>query len=75
MEYMALGKPIVAFNLPEHRFMAQDAAVYAQPKDELDFAKQIALLMGDPCGARKWGKRQSKDRKRACLANSGKGSL
>jgi glycosyltransferase involved in cell wall biosynthesis len=48
MEYMALGKPIVAFDLPEHRFSAQGAAVYAHPNDELDFARQIALLMDDP---------------------------
>jgi glycosyltransferase involved in cell wall biosynthesis len=48
MEYMALGKPVVAFDLPEHRFSAQDAAVYARPNDELDFARQIALLMDDP---------------------------
>lgn len=48
MEYMAMGKPVVAFDLPEHRFSAQDAAVYAQPNDELDFARQIALLMDDP---------------------------
>ncbi len=48
MEYMALGKPIVAFDLPEHRFSAQGAAVYAQANDELDFAGQIALLIDDP---------------------------
>ena len=48
MEYMALGKPIVAFDLPEHRFSAQDAAVYARANDELDFARQIASLMDDP---------------------------
>ncbi len=48
MEYMAFGKPTVAFELPEHNFTAQDAAVYAHPNDELDFAKQIALLMDDP---------------------------
>lgn len=48
MEYMALGKPIVAFDLPEHQFTAQDAAVYARPNDERDFARQIALLMDDP---------------------------
>ncbi|MDB5058050.1 MAG: glycosyl transferase group 1, partial [Chloroflexi bacterium] len=28
MEYMALGKPIVAFDLPEHRITAQRAALY-----------------------------------------------
>ena len=48
MEYMALGKPIVAFDLPEHRFSAQEAAVYARPNDELDFARQIAALMDAP---------------------------
>jgi glycosyltransferase involved in cell wall biosynthesis len=48
LEYMALGKPIVAFDLPEHRVSAQDAAVYACPNDELDFARQIASLIDDP---------------------------
>lgn len=48
MEYMALGKPTVAFDLPEHRFTAQDAAVYAHPNDELDYARHIVLLMDDP---------------------------
>jgi len=48
LEYMALAKPIVAFDLPEHRVTAQDAALYARPNDELDFARQIAALMDDP---------------------------
>jgi glycosyltransferase involved in cell wall biosynthesis len=48
MEYMALGKPIVAFDLPEHRFTAQKAALYARPNDELDFARRLAQLMDDP---------------------------
>lgn len=48
MEYMALGKPIVAFDLPEHRVTAQEAAAYARPNDELDFAREIASLMDDP---------------------------
>ncbi|MDH3601351.1 MAG: glycosyltransferase family 4 protein [Candidatus Tectomicrobia bacterium] len=47
-EYMALGKPIVAFDLPEHRVTAQDAAVYARPNDESDFAQHIAWLMDHP---------------------------
>ncbi len=47
-EYMALSKPIVAFDLTEHRFTAQEAALYAQPNDELDFARKIAQLMDDP---------------------------
>lgn len=48
MEYMALGKPIVAFDLPEHRFTASDAAVYVQPNDEGEFAKALVQLMDDP---------------------------
>jgi glycosyltransferase involved in cell wall biosynthesis len=48
MEYMALGKPIVAFDLTEHRFTAQSAAEYARPNDEHDFAQKLILLMDDP---------------------------
>ena len=46
-EYMACGKPVVAFDLPEHRTTAQDAALYAKPNYEMDFARQIAILMDD----------------------------
>lgn len=55
MEYMTLGKPIVAFDLQEHRVTAEDAALYAKPNDELDFAKQIAVLMDDPETRNKMG--------------------
>ena len=48
MEYMTLGKPIVAFDLPEHRFTAQQAAVYVPPNDERAFARAIAELVDDP---------------------------
>lgn len=48
MEYMALGKPIVAFDLPEHRITAEDAAIYAKPNDELDFARNVVKLMDNP---------------------------
>lgn len=48
MEYMALDKPIVAFDLPEHRVSAGDAALYARPNDERDFARQLTILMDDP---------------------------
>ncbi len=47
MEYMALSKPIVAFDLPEHRFSARDAACYVQPNDEREFARTLAELMDD----------------------------
>ncbi len=48
IEYMSLGKPIVAFDLPEHRFTAGEAAVYVAPNNELAFARAIAQLMDDP---------------------------
>jgi glycosyltransferase involved in cell wall biosynthesis len=48
MEYMSLGKPIVAFDLPEHRFTARGAAVYVTPNDERAFARALAQLMDDP---------------------------
>ncbi|MHB0858706.1 MAG: glycosyltransferase family 4 protein [Anaerolineae bacterium] len=48
MEYMALGKPIVAFDLPEHRVSARAAALYARPNDELDMARKLDALANDP---------------------------
>jgi len=48
IHYMSLSKPIVAFDLPEHRVTAGDAAVYVKPNDELAFAKALAELMDDP---------------------------
>ncbi|MEL7156222.1 MAG: glycosyltransferase family 4 protein, partial [Actinomycetota bacterium] len=47
MEYMALGKPIVAFDLPEHRVTAGEAALYARPNDTRHFAEQLSELMDD----------------------------
>jgi glycosyltransferase involved in cell wall biosynthesis len=47
MEYMAFGKPIVAFNLRENRYSAQDAAVYARPNDVTEFAKLVSSLLDD----------------------------
>jgi len=57
MECMVLGKPIVASDLPEHRVTAQNAAAYARPNDELDFARQIAALMDNPERRKKMGER------------------
>ena len=48
MEYMALGKPIVSFDLKETRVSAGDAALYVTPNDEAQFAAAIATLMDDP---------------------------
>jgi glycosyltransferase involved in cell wall biosynthesis len=46
MEYMAVGKPIVQFDLTEGRFSAQDASLYAS--DVTDFGDKIILLLDDP---------------------------
>jgi glycosyltransferase involved in cell wall biosynthesis len=47
MEYMAMEKPIVAFDLKENRFTAQDAALYATPNIVEDFADKIEKLLDD----------------------------
>jgi glycosyltransferase involved in cell wall biosynthesis len=47
LAYMALEKPIVAFDLPEHCYTAQAAALYVRPNDELEFARALAELMDD----------------------------
>jgi glycosyltransferase involved in cell wall biosynthesis len=48
MEYMALGKPMVQFDLAEGRFSAQDASLYASRNDPVDFAEKIIELIDDP---------------------------
>src|SRR6185295_13019292 len=55
MEYMALGKPVVSFDLKETRFSAAEAAVYVPPNDERQFADAIVRLMDDPLVRRKMG--------------------
>lgn len=48
MEYMALGKPIVQFDLTEGRFSARDASLYATCTDPKDFGAKIVELLDDP---------------------------
>ena len=47
-EYMAMECPIVAYPLPETRFTAADAAVYARPNDVGSMAACIEELLDDP---------------------------
>jgi glycosyltransferase involved in cell wall biosynthesis len=47
MEYMALGKPMVQFDVTEGRFSAQEASLYATPNDPVDFADKVLALIGD----------------------------
>lgn len=55
MEYMALGKPIVQFDLTEGRFSAQDASLYANGNDAVDMAEKIVQLLDDPALREKMG--------------------
>jgi glycosyltransferase involved in cell wall biosynthesis len=55
MEYMALGKPIVQFDLTEGRVSAQDASVYARRNDAHDFAEHIVELLDDEPRRRRMG--------------------
>ena len=48
MEYMALGKPIVQFDLAEGRYSAQAASLYARRNDAVDLAAKIVELLDDP---------------------------
>lgn len=55
MEYMALGKPIVQFDLTEGRFSAQEASLYAKRNDPIDMADKILELLDDPDRRRRMG--------------------
>lgn len=47
MEYMALAKPIVQFDLVEGRVSAQEASLYAKKNDPVDMAHKILQLLDD----------------------------
>ena len=48
LEYMALKKPIVLFDLKEGRYSARDAALYARRNDPVDLANKILTLLDNP---------------------------
>ena len=51
-EYMALGKPIVQFNLKEGRFTAGEASLYCDNNNQVnDFANKILWLLEHSRGA------------------------
>lgn len=56
MEYMALGKPIVQFDMTEGRVSAQEASLYAKPNDSADFAEKIVELLDNPDRRERMGK-------------------
>lgn len=48
MEYMALGLPVVAYDLTETRVSAGEAALYVEEDDHRAFAKAVDRLLDDP---------------------------
>lgn len=57
MEYMALGKPIVQFDVTEGRFSAGDASLYAKANDSIDMAEKIVYLLDNPAVCAEMGKK------------------
>lgn len=57
MEYMALEKPIVQYDLSEGRRSAGDSSLYARPGDEAGFADLIERLAEDPALRKELGRR------------------
>ena len=55
MEYMAMGKPIVQFDLVEGRVSAGEASLYARNTDVTDFADKIIQLVDDPARRERMG--------------------
>lgn len=48
MEYMALGLPVVCFDLRESRMLAEGAGVFVQPGDIDELASTVVALLDDP---------------------------
>ncbi len=56
MEYMALEKPIVQFDLTEGRYSAKKAALYADDNNTQDLADKILKLANNPEQRKEMGK-------------------
>ena len=56
-EYMAMGKPVVAFDLDEVRDTAHGAAIYVPANDPVDFGDQILRLLESPEERRRMGEK------------------
>ncbi len=56
LEYMALGRPIVQFDVTEGRFSAAEASLYAKANDPVDFALKIVELLDDPARREEMGR-------------------
>lgn len=47
-EYMAMGKPVVSYDLRESRRSAGDAGAYARPGDHRELGRRLDELLADP---------------------------
>jgi glycosyltransferase involved in cell wall biosynthesis len=56
LEYMAVGLPIVSFDLREARVSAGDAARYIEPNDTDAFAAAVSALLDDPAERHRRGR-------------------
>ena len=55
LEYMALAKPIVQFELTEGHYSAQEASLYAEQNNAKDMADKIIYLLENPEVRKKMG--------------------
>ena len=55
VEYMAMARPVVSYELAEARVSAGEAALYAESNDVASFAACIGALLDDPERRRRMG--------------------
>ncbi len=55
LEYMALERPIVQYDLQEGRRSAAEASLYAKPNEVRDLANKIEQLLADPQARKQMG--------------------
>lgn len=55
MEYMAMGKPMVQFDVAEGKFSALHSSLYAKANDPIDLAEKLLDLLSDPVKRRNMG--------------------
>ena len=56
MEYMALGLPVLAFDLPETKVSAGEAARYVSPATPEAYGEALVALIGDPAAREEMGR-------------------
>ena len=75
LEYMALGRPIVAYDLKETRVSAGEGALYAVANDYRDFGDKILELLDDGERRRVMGEHNSRKLREGLSWEHSKGDL